>query len=42
MATYKIKKKEDIGVSFPNLFDLGSNFNLILLSAFLQITQDAR
>lgn len=33
MTIHKIKRKEDISVSFANLFNLGSCFNLNLYSA---------
>lgn len=37
MAICKIEEKEDIGISSPNFFDLGSSFDLSLHFAFLQV-----
>lgn len=37
MAIYKIEEKEDISISFLNLFDLDFGFDLSLYSAFSQI-----
>lgn len=41
MATCETEREEDIGVSFSNFFDLGSDSDLSLHSAPLQIAQNA-
>ncbi len=42
MTTREIEREEDIGVSFSNLSDLGSNSNSSQHSTLSQIAQDAR